>query len=154
MVTIRRASRDDELWIRSLIPRLFEFGPPATRDLAVMNAAEATATAAAVDSERDDRIVLIAADDCGGRLGFAHLETAIDFFTHERHGHISTLVVAPAAERQGVGRALLEAAEAWCRGRAYRLLTLNVFERNAPARQLYERAGFAVDTIKYLKLLP
>jgi len=153
-VLIRPASKQDEPWIRSLIPRLFEFGPPPYRDLAVMNDAEATATASAVDGGRDDRIVLVAADDRGGRLGFVHLETAIDFFTHERHGHISTLVVSPDAEHQGVGRALLDAAETWCRARSYRLLTLNVFDRNASARRLYERAGFGIDTIKYLKRLP
>ena len=49
------------------------------------------------------------------------------------------------------GGALVYAAEAWCRERRYRLLTLHVFDANAPARRLYERAGFRVDTIKYLK---
>src|SRR5262245_22666234 len=126
MTAIRRASRDDEPWIRSLIPRLFEFGPPPTRDLAPMIAAAATATAgearatvAASDGPQDQRIVLVASDDRHERLGFVHLETAADFFTHERHGHISTLVVSPDAERRGVGRALLDAAEAWCRERSY-----------------------------------
>ena len=28
---------------------------------------------------------------------------------------------------------------------------LNVFEANGAARRLYERAGFTIDTIKYLK---
>ena len=114
-----------------------------------MNGAEATATNAAIDGG-DERIVLIA-EDGGARLGFVHLETAVDFFTRERHGHISTLVVAPEAEGRGVGRALVDAAEAWCGERTYRLLTLHVFEANASARRLYERAGFRVDTIKYLK---
>src|SRR5947209_18218898 len=115
-----------------------------------MDEAEATATAAAIEAS-DDRIVLVAADEAGARLGFVHIETAVDFFTHQRHGHISTLVVSPEAERRGVGRALLDAAEHWCRARAYPLLTLNVFEANGAARRLYERAGFRIDTIKYLK---
>jgi len=114
-----------------------------------MDGAEATATVAAIDGG-DERIVLVAEDD-GTRLGFVHLETSVDFFTRERHGHVSTIVVSPHAERRGVGRALVDAAEAWCRERRYRLLTLHVFDANAPARRLYERAGFRVDTIKYLK---
>lgn len=149
---IRRATSDDERWIRALIPRLHEFGPPPYRPVEAMNASEAAATVAAIDGGHD-RIVLVAEDDREERAGFVHLETAIDFFTRERHGHISTLVVAPAAERQGVGQALLEAAERWCRERDYRLLTLNVFAQNAAARGLYERSGFGVDTIRYLKLV-
>ena len=117
-----------------------------------MDDAEAIATAAAI-SGRGDRIVLLAEDDAGARLGFVHLEAPADFFTRERHGHISTLVVAPDAENRGVGRALLDAAEAWGRSRGYRLLTLNVFEGNQSARRLYERAGYRIDTIKYVKLL-
>jgi ribosomal protein S18 acetylase RimI-like enzyme len=117
-----------------------------------MNDAEAAATTAAIDGGAD-RAVLVAVDDADARLGFVHIETAVDFFTHERHGHISTIVVAPDAEKRGVGAALLEAAEAWCRERRYRLLTLNVFERNAAARRLYERAGFTVDVLKYAKPL-
>lgn len=128
-VRIRRATADDRDWIAALIPRLHEFGPPSYRAVDAMNASEGAATLAAIDGG-DERIVLLAEDAAGGRLGFIHLETATDFFTRERHGHVSTIVVAPDAERRGVGQALLEGAEAWCRDRGYRLLTLNVFERN------------------------
>jgi ribosomal protein S18 acetylase RimI-like enzyme len=151
-VHVRPASEQDEPWIRSLIPRLHEFGPPPYRDFAAMNAAEAAATAAAIDGG-DERTVLVAVDEAAARLGFVHLETSVDFFTRERHGHISTIVVSRDAEGRGVARVLLDAAEAWCRERGYRLLTLNVFEGNDAARRLYERAGFRVDTIKYLKPL-
>jgi ribosomal protein S18 acetylase RimI-like enzyme len=149
---IRRAARPDEPWVRELIPRLHEFGPPAYRPPDAMNAAEAAATVAAIDGG-DDRVVLVAEDEGGERLGFVHVETATDFFTRERHGHISTIVVSPAAEGRGVGLALLDAAGSWCRERRYRLLTLNVFDQNGAARRLYERAGFGIDTIKYLQVL-
>jgi len=149
-VAVRPASKEDEEWIRALIPRLHEFGPPRFRDVAAMDDAEAAATASAIEGS-DDRTVLVAADEAGARLGFVHIETAVDFFTRQRHGHISTLVVASEAEGHGVGRALLDAAEHWCRARAYPLLTLNVFEANGAARRLYERAGFRIDPIKYLK---
>jgi ribosomal protein S18 acetylase RimI-like enzyme len=149
-MTIREARADDAAWIRALIPRLHAFGPPDYRATARMDAAEAEATTGAIGGGAE-RVVLVAEDDGGRRLGFVHLETAADFFTRERHGHVSTIVVAPHAERRGVGRTLMRAAEAWTRDRGYRLLTLNVFERNAAARRLYEQCGFAIDTIKYLK---
>ena len=151
-VRIRKAAGRDEAWIRALIPRLHAFGPPGYRAERMMNDAEAAATVAAL-AGGGDRIVLAAEDDHGAPLGFVHLETAVDFFTRERHGHISTIVVSPAAERQGVGRALLDAAQAWCAGKRYRLLTLNVFEHNDAARRLYEQSGFRIDTIRYLKLV-
>jgi ribosomal protein S18 acetylase RimI-like enzyme len=150
VTTVRAARRADTEWIRLLIPRLHEFGPPDYRPVAQMDAAEAEATVAAVDGG-ERRTVLIAEDASAVRLGFIHLETAVDFFTHEAHAHISTFVVSPESAHRGVGRLLIAAAEAWARERGYRLLTLNVFERNEAARRLYERCGFAIDTIKYLK---
>ncbi len=116
-----------------------------------MNAAEADATVAAIAANRDNAVFV--AEDDGVRVGFVHLETAVDFFTRERHGHISTLVVAAGAERHGAGRALLAAADEWTRKQGYRVLTLNVFDGNDAARRLYERAGFAVDTLRYLKIM-
>ena len=41
------------------------------------------------------------------RLGFIELWTLVDYFTGERHGHISNIVVAPEFERRGVARALI-----------------------------------------------
>ena len=45
------------------------------------------------------------------------------------------------------------AAEAWSRERDHSLLTLNVFVQNARARALYERQGFASETIRYVKAI-
>jgi len=53
-----------------------------------------------------------------------------------------------------VGRALLAAVEAWSVARGHRFVTLNVFADNARARAVYERAGYAPDTLRYLKTLP
>ncbi len=118
-----------------------------------MNGAEAQVTIAAIGADPAEKAVLVAEDEAGRRLGFVHVETAADFFTRERHGHVSTIVVAPDAEGRGVGVELLRAAEQWTRDRGYRLLTLNVFEANDRARRLYRRAGFSIDTIKYVKTI-
>jgi GNAT superfamily N-acetyltransferase len=54
-------------------------------------------------------------------------------------------------EGKGVGRALLDAIEAWSVASRHRFLTLNVFVANAHAQKFYERAGYAPDTMRYYK---
>src|SRR5437764_2754827 len=64
--------------------------------------------------------------------------------THPASAHVADLglMVAADARRQGVGRALLEAAVEWSRGAGIRKLELHVFPWNEPAIALYERFGF------------
>jgi GNAT superfamily N-acetyltransferase len=97
--------------------------------------------------------LLIAEAATGEALGFALLEEARDYFTHDWHGHLGILAVAESAEGQGAGAALIRAAEAWARRRRYPTLTLNVFEGNRHARAVYEHFGFQPDTIRYIKKL-
>ncbi|TPG60631.1 GNAT family N-acetyltransferase [Roseomonas nepalensis] len=56
---------------------------------------------------------------------------------------VLTLAVDPAAQRAGLGGALLGAAVAEVARRGASALFLEVSERNAPARALYARAGAA-----------
>jgi GNAT superfamily N-acetyltransferase len=79
--------------------------------------------------------------------------TATDYFTHERHGHLSIIIVTEQGEGRGVGRALLDAVDAWAVEQGHRFITLNVFSGNRRARTVYERAGYAEDTVRYLKEL-
>ncbi|MDO6586779.1 GNAT family N-acetyltransferase [Salipiger sp. 1_MG-2023] len=53
--------------------------------------------------------------------------------------YIHALFVSAAAQRAGIGRALLDAAQ-----QAEDQLDLWTFEANAPARRFYESAGFTV----------
>ena len=69
--------------------------------------------------------------------GFVLIRIVLD------EAEILTLAVIPAARRQGLGRRLVEeAAVAATKGGAARLF-LEVAEDNAPARALYDRAGFS-----------
>lgn len=52
------------------------------------------------------------------------------------------LMVARHARRQGVGRALLEAAEQWARSAGVTKIELHVFPHNDAAIGLYEGAGY------------
>ncbi len=85
--------------------------------------------AAVFVAETDDRIV--------GRLSISR-----DPHPASRHVADLGLMVAAGARRQGVGRALLEAAVEWARGAGVRKVELHVFPHNEPAIRLYEAFGF------------
>jgi GNAT superfamily N-acetyltransferase len=153
-ITVRAARPADRDFIVSLVPRLRAFGPPPLRPPEAVDRAEREALERALDALPEGSALFVAERDGAGPAGVLYLETATDYFTQERHGHVAILVVSEAGEGHGVGRALLQAAEAWGVERGYRFLTLNVFGGNARARLLYERAGYAVDTVRYAKVLP
>jgi GNAT superfamily N-acetyltransferase len=152
-VRVRAARAADGEFILPLVPRLAEFGPPPWRVAAVMTAAESDVIGEALRAPASDEVILVAEEGDARPLGFIHLVTAVDYFTHEAHGHVSALVVAPAGEGRGAGRALMGAGEEWARGRGYRLLTLNVFARNTRALKFYGQLGYGADTLKYAKEL-
>jgi [ribosomal protein S18]-alanine N-acetyltransferase len=56
--------------------------------------------------------------------------------------HVLNVATAPEARRRGVGRALMAKATEHGRGRACRLVTLEVRRSNAPALGLYRSLGF------------
>jgi ribosomal protein S18 acetylase RimI-like enzyme len=100
-----------------------------------------------------DAAALIAEDSTGTPVGFVYLVVLTDYFRQEPHAHVSVLAVHGSAEGRGVGRALLEASDAWARARGYNAITLNVFATNTRARELYERMGYAPETLRYFKPL-
>jgi ribosomal protein S18 acetylase RimI-like enzyme len=87
-------------------------------------------------------LVLLAFSDrrpVGIAVGFFGLST----FQARPLLNIHDLAVVPECRGRGVGRALLEAAEARALGRACCKLTLEVQDDNRRARALYESFGFA-----------
>jgi ribosomal protein S18 acetylase RimI-like enzyme len=152
-VTIRPARSGDRDWILSQAPRLHEFGPPPWRPRDVMDRAVTASIDEGLTAPAPDQTVFVAEGAAHELLGFVHLHAATDFHTGERHGHVSDIVVAPAAEGRGVGAALMAAAEDWARAHGFRLLSLHVFGENARARALYERLGYRLDIVKMIKTL-
>lgn len=152
-ITIRPASAEDASWILPLSARLHDFGPPAWRPREQMDRAVAASIDEALRTPADGQTVIVAEDADGAPAGFIHLHPAEDFFTGERHTHVSDIVIVASAEGRGVARALMAAADEWARAQGHRLLTLNVFGGNTRARGLYERLGYEVDTMKMVKLL-
>jgi len=152
---LRPATADDWDWIVSQVPRLREFGPPPWRTPEQVDSGEIADLRIAFEQLDDpERLLLIAARaETGQPLGFLYVVTLTDFFTRERHAHVSDLLVARDGEGQGVGRALMSAADVWARKRGYRFVTLSVFPDNRRALALYERLGFRTDVLRMLKAL-
>lgn len=63
---------------------------------------------------------------------------------HPASEHVADLglMVSAGHRRQGIGRALMSAAEAWAREAGVRKLELHVFPHNEAAIALYEKLGF------------
>ena len=151
-ITVRNARQEDRAAILALVPRLRAFGAPELRPVEDLDRAEAEALSRALSALSANALLLVAELDAKV-AGVAYAETATDYFTKEQHGHLGILIVAEHAEGRGVGRVLLGAIDDWARSRGYRFITLNVFEGNVHARKVYERAGYTIDTIRYVKPL-
>jgi GNAT superfamily N-acetyltransferase len=153
-ISVRAAAAADLAFITGVVPRLRAFGPPPLRPAEALDRAERETLRRALAEPSPDAVLLVAELAGTGPAGVAYAHTAADYFTGERHGHLSVLAVAEAGEGKGVGRALLAAVEAWSSARGHRFITLNVFAGNGRARAVYERAGYGPDTLRYAKELP
>jgi ribosomal protein S18 acetylase RimI-like enzyme len=143
---VREATLADEPRLRELydvvdrfhveaLPGLFRPAddPGAVRDIAGL-------------IEDPDTLLLVAQVGNGvvGFVGAKLVEVGPDnpVFMPRRFVYVDDMAVLPESRRQGVGRALLDAVEAWARGRGIDRIELTVFEFNGGARRLYEGAGF------------
>jgi GNAT superfamily N-acetyltransferase len=163
VIAIREGTTADRDFVIDTARRLAAFGPPPWRPEAEVVAGEVRCLDDFFDGRLEGPTLLIAEDgpasptphrgEGGTRAGFAFLEPAVDYFSGERHGHVGMIAVTAEAEGHGAGGALMRAAERWARDCGYSKLTLNVFEGNQRARQVYERFGYQVETVRYIKVL-
>lgn len=151
---IRPARAEDREFILSLTPRLAEGFPlPPWRTSEEVVRAELGALSAVLDQPMEGSSILVAERSDGALGGFVYVQRQVDYFRQQPHAHVSILTVDAEMEGQGAGRALLEAAEGWARTRGMDTITLNVFAGNQRARAVYERLGYAPETLRYVKRL-
>jgi GNAT superfamily N-acetyltransferase len=152
-IRIRPYQLSDGEFILSLVSRFSEFDLPEWRQINEIDGTNRVSMERALKQLEPDSAIFVAEDENGGLAGFIHLQTETDYFRGEDYGYISELAVEKSFEGQGIGRMLLETAEAWTRKQGYQLLALYVFAGNTRARQVYEKYGFRQEVIKYVKMI-
>jgi len=96
-----------------------------------------------VPALREHPTALVLLAFAGGRaVGVAVCFFGFSTFQARPLLNVHDLAVVPEHRGEGIGRALLEAAEARALSRGCCKLTLEVQDDNAPARTLYQRFGF------------
>jgi ribosomal protein S18 acetylase RimI-like enzyme len=97
---------------------------------------------------------LLIAEENGERVGFLLLLYDVpDEVTLTDQAFVAYTAVEPFARGRGAGRALMDATEAYARAHGLSYVSLMVTEDNAPARTLYERAGFVTERRMLTKTL-
>ncbi len=102
--------------------------------------AEAGARLTRIGSKWDQRF-LIAEADCHA-VGWLHVVIA-EFVEAEPFAIIAGLVVDRDHRRQGIGRLLIDAAEAWARERGCSLMRVSSSVSRTEAHRFYEHLGYA-----------
>jgi GNAT superfamily N-acetyltransferase len=155
MISVRKSTPGDAEFIAKHAYRLLEFDLPSWREgeKEEMTKADIGHLTKALHSADPDISVFIAVDSSGDSCGYIHLVMYTDYYTGESHAHVTDIVVTKEAEGTGVGKLLLQKADEWAREKNARWITLNVFGENNRARQVYEKAGYQLEWIKYLKQL-
>jgi ribosomal protein S18 acetylase RimI-like enzyme len=145
-VVVRPATRAD-------LPRLGRLGAllvethhelDARRFLPTRDRMPADYAAFLVSQMHDPHVVLLVADDHDDVIGYAYgVVEGHDYMAlRGPAGVLHDLVVERASRGRGVGRRLLDAALAALEARGAPRVVLSTAAGNAPARRLYERAGF------------
>lgn len=97
-------------------------------------------------SECAPRDVLVAVAD-GEIVGYVRIAPPTPLQSNRHVLEIRGLSVDPGRRRQGIGRALLDAAAEEAAGRGVRRLTLHVLGHNAGAQAAYARCGFSIEGV-------
>ena len=74
-------------------------------------------------------------------------------FVITRHGFLQEIAVAESHRKRGVGRKLVETAEAWLRSRGMPEVTVRIDERNPASKALFRSAGFEPWVVMRKKIL-
>jgi len=147
-VTLRRATPADaatlaDIQVRTWLFTYSEYVDPER----ILETAEGRDERWSEILARDPRTIVA---EAGGQIGgFVSWGDARDSDVGDGVGELFAIYVAPEAQGAGVGTALHAAVIDELRADGHREATLWVFERNAHARDFYERSGWTPDTGPY-----
>jgi ribosomal protein S18 acetylase RimI-like enzyme len=151
-LTIRYGTRDDREFIEHLGKRTVMDSVPPLRHPEPGDVLRNFERLLAI-VERRESLALIAESD-GVRVGFVLLLASLpDEVTGDDQAYIAYMAVERDRRGGGIGAALLAAAEDEARRLGAPYMALMVTEENAPARALYERAGYLTERRLLCKML-
>ena len=75
-------------------------------------------------------------------MGCLWLGESIDQRNGQKQAYVFLLFVEKAHRRQGLGSALMTHAHTWAKQQGYSQMSLQVFEQNTSAIQLYQKLGY------------
>lgn len=148
---IRDATPADVETIRRLLPRLAEFDLPARRSPEDLWRGDEQMLLRWRDGEEPDLFAHVAVNGGDTILGVSIVRLREELLSHAPSAHLEVLAVAKEAEGQGMGKALVTAAEKAARTRGAETMTLHVFGVNTRARGMYERLGYDGELMRYIK---
>ena len=153
-VRIRAATRaDHEVIWQATMETVWTDLPPETRRSVDRRAFESHFRPHAKRVIESPNNAILVAEVSGAVVGYAIVGPATSMLSPSPFGFVYDLWVAPEARRQRVGRALLQQAEAWCRGRGLGALRLEVSATNEGARAFYRTQAFAEERLYLVKAL-
>ena len=103
--------------------------------------------------EVDGSVALVAVGDDDEVIGLASVTTQATIHAPAPVGYIMALVTAPTLRGNGVGRALVAAAEEWARERGCTRLTVTSAEDRADAHAFYPQCGLPYTGRRFSKPL-
>jgi ribosomal protein S18 acetylase RimI-like enzyme len=151
-VGIRAGAPGDQTWVRDLGRRTVATSVSVLRDAASETVGESFDRL--LDFAFGQSHVLLVAEDRLERLGFVlFLDRLPDEVSGLPQAFIVYVAVEPHARRRGVGRALMDAAEAEARSRNLPYASFMVTEENVSARELYAQLGYQTERRQLCKRL-
>jgi ribosomal protein S18 acetylase RimI-like enzyme len=114
-------------------------------------------TAARVERVRSDEgfpnQAFVARTEEGSPAGFVWVARTHNDFTGQLEASLLNQYVAEPYRGHGLGRCLMEAAEAWAREQGLPRISLSVGTHNTIGQRLYESLGYQVETLRMTKPL-
>lgn len=144
---IREYEVSDRIAVMKLSTRLIKGVAPWRDPAAVAAAARAWVAGSIEGHDPATRPVFVAEDTEGVVIGFVTVGTR-EHWSKDADAYVGELVVAEAASRRGVGRALMEAAHTWARRTGHGRCTVETGAANATARAFYAALGYRDEDIR------
>jgi GNAT superfamily N-acetyltransferase len=101
---------------------------------------------------RADFTALVAEGD-GAVVAMIGLQVTPSFEKDGLHGRILALCVAPDRRGRGIGSALVQAGESWCRDRGAVTMRVTSAVHRAETHRFYESLGYPQTGLRFVKVL-